>query len=64
MIELLTVGGVVSATVGVLLLISDRIAHGPDARRRPPIGASEAAPRVRPALPAVRCGSAPDGGPT
>ena len=40
LIELLTVGGVVSATVGVLLvLISDKIADESDARRRPPIGA-------------------------
>ena len=52
MIQLLTLGGVVSATIGVLLLISHRIADGPDARRRPPIGASEAA--LRSALPAVR----------
>ena len=62
MIQLLTLGGVVSATIGVLLLLfSHSIADGTDARRRPPIRpTSEAA--LTSALPAVRRGSAPDGG--
>ena len=34
MIELLNLGGVVSAAIGVLLLISHRIAAGPDLRLR------------------------------
>ena len=45
MIQLLTLGGVVSAAIGaLLLLISAKIADGPDALRPPSIGSQEKRP--------------------